>query len=54
MDSKEIDSSYQDDPNANDFLMASKIPIKPHNFKLEVSLLKKKTENLTYYFFLQK
>ena len=44
MDSKEIDSSYQDDPNANDFLMASKIPIKPHNFKLEVFLFSKMTK----------
>ena len=42
MDSKEIDSSYQDDPNAADFLQASKIPIKPHTFKLEVFFPKKK------------
>jgi len=36
METKDYDSDGTLDVNANEFLTSSKIPIKPHNFKLEV------------------
>lgn len=40
MDVKDFENNYVDDPNATEFLASSKIPIKPHNFKLEVQFFR--------------
>ncbi len=37
LDQYQTDPNYNEDFNADDFLASSKLSLKPHNFKLEVS-----------------